>query len=131
MGGGPFPSEEEGDVGERLRKAGNEFGATTGRSRRCGWLDTVMLRESVTVNGITDLAINKLDVLSGFDEIPVVTAYRIDGKLTKEFPMTLAELERAEPVAETFEGWSEDITGARRFEDLPDAAKRYVEAIER
>ncbi len=131
VGGGPFPSEDEGPVGDRLREAGNEFGATTGRSRRCGWLDAVMLREAVTVNGITDLAINKLDVLSGFAEIPVATAYRIGGKLTHEFPMTLQELNDAEPVYETFPGWDEDITTARRVEELPDAARRYIETIER
>ena len=131
VGGGPFPSEDEGEVGERLRQAGDEFGATTGRPRRCGWLDVVMLREAVTVNGFTDLAINKLDVLAGFEELPVVTAYRIDGKLTHDFPMTLDELRRAEPVYETFPGWSEDISGARRVEDLPDTARRYIEAIER
>ncbi|MFP6659997.1 MAG: adenylosuccinate synthase [Myxococcota bacterium] len=131
VGSGPFPTEDEGEVGERLRVAGNEFGATTGRPRRCGWLDAVMLREAVTVNGITDLAINKLDVLSGFAEIPVATAYRIDGKLCHEFPMTLDEVRRAEPVFETFPGWNEDIQGARCLEDLPDAARHYVEVIER
>jgi adenylosuccinate synthase len=130
VGGGPFPTELRDAVGERLRKAGSEFGATTGRPRRCGWLDAVMLREAVTVNGITDLAMNKLDILSGFDEIPVAVAYRIDGKLTSHFPMTLDELERAEPVFETYPGWSEDVTGARRFEQLPDAARRYVDAIQ-
>jgi adenylosuccinate synthase len=130
VGGGPFPTELEDSVGERLRKAGAEFGATTGRPRRCGWLDAVMLREAVTVNGITDLAMNKLDILSGFDEIPVAVAYRIEGKLTRDFPMTLDELERAEPVYESYPGWSEDVRGARRFEDLPDAARRYVEAVQ-
>lgn len=131
VGGGPFPSEDEGEVGASLRKAGNEFGATTGRPRRCGWLDAVMLREAVTVNGITDLAINKLDVLSGFAELPVVTAYRINGKLTQDFPMTLQELSDAEPVYETFPGWSQDITQARSIEELPDAARSYIETIER
>ncbi len=130
VGGGPFPTEELGKVGERLRKAGNEFGATTGRPRRCGWLDAVMLREAVCVNGLTDLAINKLDILTGFDEIPVATAYRIDGKLTQDFPMTLDELVHAEPVFETFPGWQQDIRGARTMADLPDNAQRYVEMIE-
>ena len=130
VGGGPFPTEELGAIGERIRKAGSEFGATTGRPRRCGWLDAVMLREAVCVNGITDLAINKLDILSGFDEIPIATGYKIDGKLTKEFPMTLDELIEAEPVFESFPGWTEDITGAREMTDLPDNARRYVETIE-
>ena len=131
VGGGPFPTEELGAVGERLRKAGSEFGATTGRPRRCGWLDAVMLREAACVNGFTHLAVNKLDILSGFEEIPIATAYRIDGKLTKDFPMTLDELVAAEPVYETLPGWTEDITGARELGDLPDAAQRYIETIER
>jgi len=131
VGEGPFPTELTDDIGDRLRTVGREQGATTGRNRRCGWLDAVMLREAVTVNGITDLAINKLDVLSGFDEILVATAYRIDGKLTHDFPMTLDELERAEPVYESFPGWSEDLTGATRIEQLPATARSYVAAIER
>ena len=130
VGEGPFPSELHDQVGEALRTAGSEFGATTGRPRRCGWLDCVMLRESVCVNGITDLAINKLDILSGFGEIAVATAYRIDGKLSHEFTMTLAEVARAEPVYETLPGWSEDVSTVRRREDLPDNARRYVERIE-
>ena len=130
VGGGPFPTELDGSVGERLRKAGAEFGATTGRPRRCGWLDAVMLREAVTVNGITDLAMNKLDILSGFGEIQVAVAYRIEGKLTHDFPMTLDELARAVPVYERYEGWSEDVTGARSFEELPDAARRYVDGVQ-
>ena len=130
VGSGPFPTELEDDMGERLRQAGAEFGATTGRPRRCGWLDAVMLREAVTVNGITDLAINKLDILSGFEELQVATQYRIDGKLTSDFPMTLDELERAEPVYESHPGWSEDVSGVREYADLPDNARRYIEAIE-
>jgi adenylosuccinate synthase len=130
VGAGPFPTELDDATGERLRKAGAEFGATTGRPRRCGWLDAVMLREAVTVNGITDLAINKLDILSGFDEVQVATHYRIDGKLTKDFPMTLDELERAEPVYEAQPGFSEDVSGVREYDDLPGNARRYVEYVE-
>jgi len=130
VGGGPFPTEETGAMGEKLREAGGEFGATTGRPRRCGWLDVVMLREAVTVNGITGLAMNKLDVLAGLAEVPIATAYRIDGKLTGEFPMTLGELSRAEPVYESQPGWGGDLTGARRFGDLPDAARRYIDRVE-
>jgi len=131
VGGGPFPTELEDATGERLRKAGSEFGATTGRPRRCGWLDLVMLREAVIVNGITDLAVMKSDVLSGFEELLVATQYRIDGKVVDQFPMTLDELERAEPIYETFPGWSEDISGANSIEELPDNARRYCDAIER
>jgi len=130
VGGGPFPTEETGDMGEKLREAGGEFGATTGRPRRCGWLDIVMLREAVVVNGLTGLAMNKLDVLAGLSEVPIATAYRIDGKLTGEFPMTLGELSRAEPVYESQPGWSGDLTSARRFQDLPDAARRYIDRVE-
>jgi len=130
VGAGPFPSEDEGAGGARLRDAGEEFGATTGRPRRCGWFDAVVLREAVVVNGLTDLAINKLDILSGFEELPIVTAYKIDGTVTQDFPMTLDEITRAEPVYETMPGWSEDVRGVRRLEDLPDNARRYVERIE-
>jgi adenylosuccinate synthase len=109
---------------------GAEFGATTGRPRRCGWLDAVMLREASTVNGFTQLAMNKLDVLSGMRELPIATAYRVNGKLTHDFPMTLSDIEQAEPVYETLEGWDADVTGVRRYQDLPDAARRYVERVE-
>jgi adenylosuccinate synthase len=130
VGGGPFVTEETGKMGEKLRAIGSEFGATTGRPRRCGWLDVVMLRESATVNGFTALAINKLDVLSGLDELRVATAYDVDGKISNDFPMTLGELERAEPVYETFPCWSEDITGCREFDDLPATARDYVKRVE-
>jgi adenylosuccinate synthase len=131
VGGGPFPTEDEGEGGRWLGEKGLEFGATTGRKRRCGWLDVVMLREAAIVNGFTSLAMNKLDILSGLPEIPVATAWRIDGKLTHEFPMTLEEVARAEPVYEALPGWSEDVTVVRSYGRLPDAARRYVEHIER
>jgi len=130
VGGGPFPTEEKGEFGERLRKVGEEFGATTGRPRRCGYLDAVMLREAATVNGFTGFAMNKLDVLAGQGTLKIATAYRIDGKLTNEFPMTLRELERAEPVYETHPGWQEDLRGCRRYAELPAAARAYVERVE-
>ncbi|MBW2373188.1 MAG: adenylosuccinate synthase, partial [Deltaproteobacteria bacterium] len=107
VGGGPFPTEETGEAGDTLRAAGDEFGATTGRPRRCGWLDAVMLREAAVVNGFTGLALNKMDVLRGQREIPIATAYRVDGKLTHDFHMTLSEVERAEPVYETWAGFSQ------------------------
>ena len=130
VGGGPFPTELSDEAGELLRQRGAEFGATTGRPRRCGWLDVVMLREAAMVSGYTALAVNKLDVLSSTGEIRIATAYRIDGKVTEEFPMTLGEVARAEPIYETHEGWAEDLTGCRRFSDLPAAAQRYVERVE-
>ncbi|MEN8159093.1 MAG: adenylosuccinate synthase [Myxococcota bacterium] len=130
VGGGPFPTEDEGEGGRWLGEKGLEFGATTGRKRRCGWLDLVVLREAAIVNGFTSLAMNKLDILSGLSEIPVATAWKIDGKLTKDFPMTLEEVVRAEPVYEALPGWSEDVTGMRAYGELPDNARRYVERIE-
>jgi adenylosuccinate synthase len=130
VGGGPFPTELDDAQGEELRRLGAEFGATTGRPRRCGWLDAVMLREAAAVNGFTALAVNKLDVLSGIANVKIATAYRIDGKRSEEFPMTLGELERAEPEYESHRGWTEDLTGIRRFEDLPRAARDYVARIE-
>ena len=130
VGGGPFPTEDKGAGGEWLGEKGMEFGATTGRKRRCGWLDLVVLREAAIVNGLTAFAMNKLDILSGLQEIPVATAWRIDGKLVHDFPMTLEEIERAEPIYEVMPGWAEDITGVRTFDALPDNAQRYVERIE-
>ncbi len=130
VGAGPFPSEDTGALGDRLRDAGEEYGATTGRPRRCGWFDAVILREAVRVNGLTDLAVNKLDVLSGFSELPIITAYKVDGKVTEDFPATLDEVERAEPVTETMPGWEEDIRGVKSLDALPDNARRYVERLE-
>jgi len=130
VGGGPFPTEDQGEGGEWLGAKGKEFGATTGRKRRCGWLDTVVLREAAIVNGLSGLAVNKLDILSGLKEVPVAVKYRIDGKLTDDFPMTLGELARAEAVYETQPGWEEEITGIREWSALPDNARRYIERIE-
>ena len=129
VGGGPFPTEDEGEGGTWLGEKGNEFGATTGRKRRCGWLDLVVLREAAIVNGFTSLAVNKLDILSGLAEIPLAREWRIDGKLTSDFPMTLDEVARAEPVYEVLPGWSEDVTGVREYDALPDNARRYIDAI--
>ena len=131
VGAGPFPTELEGEAGEALRAAGDEFGTTTGRARRCGWLDTVALRYAARVNGLTDLFVTKLDVLSHLERIPVATAYRIDGDLTQDWPMTQTGLHHAEPVYELFEGWREDISGITRLADLPRAARAYVDAIEK
>jgi adenylosuccinate synthase len=130
VGGGPFPTEDKGAGGEWLGEKGMEFGATTGRKRRCGWLDLVVLREAAIVNGFTSIAMNKLDILSGLPEVPVATTWRIDGKLTSDFPMTLEEVVRAEAVYEVMPGWQEDITGVRKYAALPDNARRYVERIE-
>jgi adenylosuccinate synthase len=129
VGNGPFPTELEDEQGEELRRTGNEFGATTGRPRRCGWLDLVALRYTTMINGFTDLAITKLDVLSNLEEIKVCTGYRIDGKSTRRFPNDIRTLERIEPEYETLPGWQKDITGATELSELPSEARDYLKFI--
>lgn len=130
VGEGPFPTELHDADGERLRANGHEFGTTTGRPRRCGWYDAVIARYASRVNGITDLVLTKLDVLTGWERIPVCVAYEVDGRRLEEMPMTQTEFHHATPVYEYFEGWAEDITGARELADLPSAAQKYVAALE-
>ncbi|MCS7240090.1 MAG: adenylosuccinate synthase [Candidatus Bipolaricaulota bacterium] len=130
VGAGPLPTEERGPLGERLREAGEEYGATTGRPRRCGWLDLVALRYAHAINRFTHIALTKLDVLSGFPEIRVAVAYRIDGEKVEEFPACSWELERAEPIYETLPGWQKDIQGAKEFTRLPKEAQAYVRFLE-
>jgi adenylosuccinate synthase len=133
VGAGPMPTELDGPLAERLRGTGenfwDEFGTTTGRPRRCGWLDTVLLRYSADVNGFTELVITKLDVLSGFDELKIAIAYEIDGQRVEYPPSIIQELERAQPVYETMPGWQEDISAVRRFRDLPETARAYIRRI--
>jgi adenylosuccinate synthase len=132
VGEGPFPTEIEGTDQERVRELGHEFGTTTGRERRCGWLDLVALRYAVRVNGIDSLALTKLDVLSAFAELPVCTRYRLeDGAETDEFPAHQSDFHHCRPVYETRPGWSEPIDAVEDFADLPDAARAYVEFVER
>ncbi len=134
VGAGPFPTEETGEVGDRLRGTGenpwDEYGTTTGRPRRCGWLDLVALRYAARVNGFTELALVKLDVLSGLDELNLATAYRHDGQAIEAFPNDATALASCEPVYETLPGWSADIAGCRSWDDLPPNAQRYVSFIE-
>ena len=130
VGEGPFPSEEYGDLENRLREEGGEFGATTGRSRRCGWLDIVALNYSVTVNGLTSLALTKLDVLSGFDTIKLCTGYKYKGKTIDYLPSDLDTLENCEPVYEEFEGWKSDICDITDFDKLPIQAINYINKVE-
>lgn len=129
VGNGPFPTELENEIGERLRKTGGEYGATTGRPRRCGWLDFVSLRYSIRVNGIEKIAITKLDVLDDFDEIKVCTAYRVNGKKIQNFPTDLRTLGLVEPVYRVFKGWKAKTSEIRSFSKLPVRAKAYLEAI--
>jgi adenylosuccinate synthase len=130
VGSGPFPTELDNDEGERLRQAGAEFGTTTGRPRRCGWYDAPIARYSARINGITDFVMTKLDVLTGLSEIPVCVAYEVDGVRFDEMPVNQSDFHHATPIYENFPGWTEDISGARRFEDLPVNAQKYVHAIE-
>jgi len=131
VGGGPFPTEDSGPAGEHLHSVGREFGATTGRRRRCGWLDLVVLRHAVRVNGITSLAVLKLDVLTGLPEVKVCVGYRTpDGREVAHFPASLALLESCEPIYETLPGWSESLVDARTLDELPAAARDYVLRIE-
>jgi len=129
VGSGPFPSELNNEMGEMLRAKGKEFGATTGRPRRCGWFDVVLLRYAVRVNGLTSLAITKLDVLDGLPEIQVCVGYEFEGKIYKEMPSALRVLEKCAPVYERFAGWSEPTTGITSYDRLPKNAKLYLEAI--
>lgn len=130
VGEGPFPTEDIGADGETLRARGGEYGATTGRPRRCGWLDLVVLRYAVRVNGITSIALTKLDVLSAFRRIPVCASYLLDGEECHHFPGSGAAQERVVPVYEHQEGWMKDISACRTFEELPPQAQRYVELVE-
>ena len=130
VGEGPFPTELLDDDGQRLRETGGEFGVTTGRPRRCGWLDIPIARYAVRINGITDFVITKLDVLTGWEQIPVCVAYDVGGERHDELPMTQSEFHHAKPVYEYFEGWQEDISDCRTLDDLPKAAQVYVKAIE-
>jgi adenylosuccinate synthase len=130
VGAGPLPTELNDEVGDHLVTVGHEFGTTTGRRRRCGWMDLVPLRYVAQVNSATSLMLNKLDILSGLAELKVCVAYKIDGRTTDAWPISAADLERAEPVYETFPGWTEDLRTATSIEALPKAARRYMAAIE-
>lgn len=129
VGNGPFPTELKDETGNRLRTIGGEYGATTGRPRRCGWLDMVSLRYSLLVNGIKKIAITKLDVLDGFDEIKVCTGYRLGGKKVDGFPTAVHTLEKIEPAYRTIQGWKTSTAQARSYRDLPPRARKYIEAI--
>ena len=131
VGSGPFPTELDNEEGERLRQAGAEFGTTTGRPRRCGWYDAPIARYSARINGITDFVLTKLDVLTGLTEIPVCVAYEVDGVRFDEMPVNQSDFHHATPIYESFPGWTEDISSARAFADLPTNAQNYVHAIEK
>lgn len=131
VGSGPFPTELFDEWGERLRSVGGEFGTTTGRERRCGWFDAPVARYATRINGLTDIFLTKLDVLTGIKEIPVCVAYEVDGKRVEEVPVSQTDFHHAKPIYEIYPGWDEDITGAKKFEDLPKNAQDYVRALEK
>jgi len=129
VGEGPFPTEIPGKTGEMLREKGGEYGATTGRPRRCGWFDGVVMRHAAKVNGLTKLAITKLDVLDGLESLKICTKYKFSGKKIEDFPTDIHKLEKCEPVYEEMPGWREDTTGVRDFRHLPKNARKYVKRI--
>ena len=131
VGNGPFPTEDLNEIGERLRKVGNEFGATTGRARRCGWLDLFALNYSIMLNGITDLALMKIDILNEFDEIKVCIGYKLRGKEIFEFPADTPLLNEIEPIYQSFKGWNSEISHLDSFEKLPKEAQEYINFIEK
>ncbi|MGH2407602.1 MAG: adenylosuccinate synthase [Candidatus Limnocylindrales bacterium] len=130
VGRGPFPTELGEPIGTHLLERGREFGTTTGRRRRCGWFDAVPLAATVALNSVSTIMLNKLDILSGLAEVRLCTAYRLDGRRVDQWPLSLAELERAEPIYETFPGWPDQLGAARRMSDLPAAAQDFVAALE-
>jgi adenylosuccinate synthase len=131
VGGGPFPTELTDDIGAMLREKGGEYGATTGRPRRCGWFDAVVVRHSVRVNGLGGLAITKLDTLTGLKTIKVCTAYRVGNDVITEFPASAERVARCQPIYEELEGWAEEISGVKKISELPQNAQRYLERIEK
>ncbi len=130
VGGGPFPTELFDETGDRLQEKGAEFGATTGRRRRCGWLDSIVLKSAARLNGLTGLIITKLDVLDGLDELKICTGYEYQGNIITDFPPSIKILEDCTPVYETHPGWSENISGIRNYDDLPENTRKYLKRLE-
>lgn len=130
VGEGPFVTELHDETGDRIRTQGREFGTTTGRARRCGWFDAVIVRYAARVNGLTSISLMLLDVLTGFDTVKICTSYKMGDKILKEFPASLEDLAKCEPIYEELEGWTEDLTGMETYEELPENAKKYIAKIE-
>ena len=130
VGKGPFPTELENETGDWIREKGHEYGVTTGRSRRCGWLDLVILKTTTRVCGLTSLVVTKIDTLAGLDKIQMCVGYELDGKVIDYFPASLEDLARCKPIYEEFEGWGEEVADARSYEELPENAKTYLRRIE-
>lgn len=130
VGEGPFPTEQINEIGDKIRELGHEYGTTTGRPRRCGWLDLVMMKYAAMVNGLTHLAINHVDTIGKMDKIQLCVGYEKDGQQVEYFPASLEELAKCKPIYEEFDGWEEDISQIRNFDDLPENAKKYLKRIE-
>lgn len=130
VGEGPFPTELRNEMGDQIRKAGHEFGTTTGRPRRCGWMDAVILRYAARINGLTGIAVTKLDVLDGLETLKICTAYKYQGEILNEFPSSLKVLEQCQPVYEELPGWQQETSGIEDYNDLPQNAKRYLHRLE-
>lgn len=131
VGKGPFPTELDDEIGEKIRQVGAEFGTTTGRPRRCGWLDAVILRFAVRVNGLTGIALNKLDTLTGIGKLKICTSYKKGETVVRHFPSDISELAECEPIYIELDGWKEDISGVTNFSDLPKNAQNYIKTIEK
>ena len=129
VGGGPFPTECLDEIGDHLVECGVEFGSTTGRRRRCGWLDVVVLRDAARLNGLTGLAVTKLDVLTTVNPVKICVAYDVDGVRRDTMPATIQELQKCRPIFEEMPGWTEDIRGVRRYEDFPAATRNYLQRL--
>ena len=129
VGDGPFPTELQDEIGDRIREVGNEYGTTTGRPRRVGWFDSVVVRHARRVSGLTDLSLNSIDVLTGIKTLKICTAYKYNGEIIEEFPASLKILAQCEPVYEELPGWDEDITGVRSLNELPENARHYIERV--
>ena len=130
VGAGPFPTEQDNEIGQHLGTRGNEFGTVTGRRRRCGWFDAVMVRQAARVSGIDGIALTKLDVLDGLDEVRICSSYRLDGRQVDHLPASLSAQADVEPVYESLEGWHDSTFGARSWADLPATAIKYIRRIE-
>ena len=130
VGSGPFPTEQDNEVGTRLGERGHEFGTVTGRKRRCGWFDAVQVRQVCRISGMNGIALTKLDVLDGFETLKICTGYRYNGELLDYLPASITAQDSVEPIYEEMDGWSETTAGARSFKDLPAAAVKYTRRIE-
>ena len=129
VGKGPFPTELLDETGEWIREKGHEYGVTTGRSRRCGWLDLVIVKTAARVSGLTSLVVTKIDTLAGLEKLKVCIGYKLNGEIIDYFPASLEDLAKCEPVYEEFDGWGEDVANARSYEELPENAKVYLNRI--